>query len=124
MSKFKVLLFCFSLLIAVTSCGLNGPTEGLNQIQARGKTIFDQYCAACHDSQGENIIVGPPLSHIASSGGERVVGINAETYIRQSLIEPDAYFVEGFDDLMPKTFNDILAQEEIDALIEFLLTLK
>ena len=118
------MFFCFSLLIVLTSCGLNGPTEGLNPIQTRGKTIFNQYCAACHDNQGDIIIVGPPLSHIATSGGDRVAGINAETYIRQSLLEPDAFFVDGFDDLMPKTFNDILAQEEIDSLIEFLLTLK
>ncbi len=124
MSKFKVFIFYVGLLIVLSSCGLNGPTEGLNPIQTRGLTIFNQYCAACHDNQGDTIIVGPPLSHIATFGGDRVSGKNAETYIRQSLIEPDAYFVDGFDDLMPKTFNDILAQEEIESLIEYLLTLK
>ena len=124
MKNIKHLLMVLTIIIIASACGLNGPEKDLDPAQARGKSLFTQYCAACHDDTGDSIIVGPSLTHIATTGGTRTAGIDAATYIEQSLLDPDAYFVEGFDDLMPKTFNNMLAEEEIDSLISYLLSLK
>lgn len=77
--------------------------------------LFVQWCSRCHNINGMNAVC-PDLSTI----GQR----QTEAYIRQSIVEPNAYIVPGFPkDVMPK-FSLILKPEEIDALVAYLLTLK
>jgi len=47
-----------------------------------------------------------------------------EAYIRESILEPEAYTVEGYSPLMPKTYAASLDEEELAALVDYLLTLK
>lgn len=49
--------------------------------------------------------------------------MDARAYIEQFILDPAAYVVPGFDDLMPKTWGRVLNSEELDALIAFLFTL-
>jgi hypothetical protein len=70
------------------------------------------------------VIVGPSLGGIASTAGSRVEGLDAQQYIEQSLLTPDAYVVEGYTDLMPKDFGRKLSGEELDAVVSYLLTLE
>ena len=48
--------------------------------------------------------------------------MSAEEYLRESIVDPAAYSVEGFADSMPKGLRILLSEEDIDNLVAFLLT--
>jgi cytochrome c len=97
----------------------------LNNLQVRGQREFESTCSRCHSRLEGEVVVGPSLNGIASHAGERVDGLDAEAYIRQSIAEPNAYVVEGFQEgLMPAALADELEPDEIDAIVAYLLTLK
>ena len=81
-------------------------------------------CAACHaiDSlPGAAGAIGPNLTPIGAKG---------EAYIRESIVDPNAVIAEECPTdpcqpgLMPQTFGQSLSQEELDALVAYLLTLR
>lgn len=83
-----------------------------------------RHCGYCHKLTeiGSGIV---PLIGIATVAGERVEGMSAEAYIRQSILEPRAYTVEGYNpDAMPEVYGIIMSEEEIDDLVAFLMTQK
>jgi nitric oxide reductase subunit C len=102
-----------------TAAGAEG-----NPILELGRTIFSQRCASCHSISPNVTIVGPSLAGIPSRAAERVAGQSADAYIRNSILNPSAYVVEGFPDVMQKNFADVVSSREIDALITFLMTLE
>lgn len=121
MVKSKLILFALSAFLA--ACATEGaPT--LTQQENQGFQLFTVYCAACHSTVGDAIIVGPSLAGVATRAETRVAGLDARAYLEQSILDPSAYLNEGFADLMPKTWGDVLSDEELDALIAFLFTLK
>ena len=91
-------------------------------------------CASCHAIEGVSQgVLGPDLSNIASAAGGRIDGYSAEEYIRESIVEPDAYTAgtaDGLDQdyqqgLMSATMAGItLTDEDVDALVEYLLQLQ
>lgn len=82
-------------------------------------------CRICHSLQPGVVIVGPSLAGIATRAATRVPGMSAEEYIRQSILEPDAYVVPGFPaGQMVQNLGEILTPEQIDDLVAFLMTLK
>ena len=91
--------------------------------------MFDSRAAACnvcHSVEpGDDDDVGPSLAGIATFGGDRVEGLNAEQYIRQSILLPDQYVVPGYPpgQMLP-IYREQLSAEELDALIAYLLTLE
>jgi len=101
-----------------------------------GLALFTQKggCTACHTVEGVSQgILGPDLTGIASIAGSRVDGQSAEEYLRISIADPDAYTVGAADGLsqdyqaglMMATLAGInLTDEEIDTLVEYLLTLR
>lgn len=96
---------------------------------AAGKALFAQSviganpgCITCHSLEAGKTLVGPSVAGIASRAGSTVSGQSAEQYLRQSIVEPDAYVVKGFaKGLMPKP---TLTEQQIGDLIAYLLTLK
>jgi hypothetical protein len=71
------------------------------------------------------ILVGPSLADIGSQADKRVSGLSAQEYLRQSIVDPNAYTLEGFAaNVMPMVWSDELTEEQVDDLIAFLLTLK
>ena len=79
-------------------------------------------CRECH-SFGDASPFAPSVQVIKDNAGQRVEGMSAEEYLRESIVDPSAYVAEGeFDNLMPKVYGEILTEEEIDHLIAFLLT--
>jgi mono/diheme cytochrome c family protein len=119
-------LIALAAIMALSACGpsQSTPDDTLSPEEAKGKQLFTQYCAACHDTANDLVVVGPSLVGIASHADEREPGKDASTYLVESITNPDAYIVQEFDDLMPKTFAKTLTEEEIDSLVAFLLTLK
>lgn len=98
---------------------------------ARGQAIFENggaheafepsyYCVHCHSLDGSDGY-GPTLQGIALAAGERVPGLTAGEYIRQSIMEPDAYVVEGYDS-MGRILSKLLSEQEVNDLVAYLLT--
>lgn len=82
-------------------------------------------CITCHSLEPGTVIVGPSMAGIASRAESRVSGLSAGDYIRQSILEPDAYVVEGFDPgVMVQVWEEELTDEQIDSLVSYLLTLQ
>jgi mono/diheme cytochrome c family protein len=98
--------------------------EELDDPVARGLTLYNNSgCGGCHTIDGlSGGTVGPVLTNIASVAETRVEGLSADEYLRQSILEPSAYLVEGYDDLMLKSFGESLSQTDLDDLIAFLLS--
>jgi cytochrome c len=65
------------------------------------------------------------LANIGAEAGGMGSGLSAEEYLRQSIVEPDAYVVEGFGQgLMPAGYGDALTAQQLDDLVVYLLSLK
>ncbi len=97
--------------------------EDLDDPLARGLALYNASgCAGCHAITGISVgAVGPDLTTIGTTAAARVEGYTAEEYIRESIINPSAYIVEGYDDLMLKTFVETISEGELDDLVAFLL---
>jgi hypothetical protein len=50
--------------------------------------------------------------------------MEAREYLRESIVDPSAHLVDGYNDLMPPNFDQVLTPAEVDSLIDFLLTLQ
>ena len=92
------------------------------------KLFAEKGCSACHSIDGSPK-VGPTLQGVF---GHRVTVLTGskerqitadEAYLRKSLIDPSADVVKGFPPIMPPQ-KGILTDAEIDALIEYLETLR
>lgn len=82
-------------------------------------------CRICHSLDPGVTLVGPSFAGVATRAAERVPGVGAEDYLRESILDPDAYVVEGFPaGQMVPTYLDILDEEDVDNLVAFLLTLE
>jgi mono/diheme cytochrome c family protein len=101
------------------------PPPGL----AEGAAVFEDRglggCDVCHTTAGGRNGVGPSLSGVADRAETRVPGLTAEEYLRQSILDPDAYVVDGFPagQMLPM-YGERLSQGQIDALVEYLLSLR
>jgi mono/diheme cytochrome c family protein len=85
-----------------------------------GETVFlTKGCTGCHSRAGVSEgFIGPDLTVLADRAGDRVEGLSAEEYVRQSVIDPPAYIVPGYESAMPVLPIDT---QEMDALVEYLL---
>jgi cytochrome c2 len=87
-----------------------------------GKAVLESAeagCLTCH-ALGREGLRAPNLAGIGSQAATRIPGKSAEDYIRESLVEPCAYVVEGYDCIMPQTLLQTLGPAKITALIAFL----
>lgn len=81
-------------------------------------------CSVCHSLDPGIELVGPSLAGIGVEAASRVAGVSAEEYLRESIVEPDAYVVDGYPSgQMLGIYEETLTDEEIDALVSFMLTL-
>jgi hypothetical protein len=89
---------------------------------AEGKGL----CRTCHTiGQSGGALRFPDLAGVAGRAGERVPGLSALDYFAQSLYEPDAFVVPGFNPGMP-TINRPpigLTDQEILCVIAYLESL-
>jgi hypothetical protein len=54
--------------------------------------------------------------------GTRIEGMAPADYLHQSIMEPSAFVVEGYPDVMPHTYGETLTEQQISDLIAYLLT--
>ena len=66
--------------------------------------------------------IGPSLIGLSERAGDRIPGLSAAEYVEQSIRHPQAFTAPGYEmsaGAMP-TFS--LTDEEVESLVEFLLT--
>ena len=87
-----------------------------------GAAVFAQNgCASCHalEEASATGTTGPSLDELPEEA-ERA-GKPLEDFIRESIVEPDAYVEDGYPaGVMPKTYAS-LPEEQIDALVQYLV---
>lgn len=99
--------------------------EGLSPEEGGQKVIEMKGCKQCHSIDGTTG-VGPSFKGIygadrpLASGGSKKADDN---YIRTSILDPKADVVQGFNPVMP-TFKGKIKDEEIDAIIAYLKSIK
>ncbi len=118
-----------ALVLIVSACG--GGSAPVTGLAADGQALFDQRvlgenagCVTCHSLRPDVVLVGPSLARIGVDAASREPGVPADDYIRRSITNPDGYVLSGFDaGRMPQDWAEQLTPTEIDAIVEFLLTL-
>lgn len=111
----------------VTLEQLATPTPSAEELAdplARGRQVYlDNGCGGCHTIEGLSAgTVGPNLTEIGLIAATRIEGLSAAEYIRESILIPNSYIVEGYpENVMPDTFGETLGEQQIDDLETFLL---
>ena len=104
--------------------------EAKAALVALGSQIFNAgengapACVSCHSLDPNNQTVAPSLVGLASRAASRVSGLNAEDYVRQSIMTPNAFIVPGYSSgLMYPNYAQKLTPDQIDGLIAYVLGL-
>ncbi len=101
------------------------PAAGVGDA-ANGEILFHDptnLCSTCHNADTDATLVGPGMLGVGERAATRVEGMSAYDYLHQSIVEPDAFTVEGFTPgLMPATFSMSLTEDQINDIIAYLLT--
>jgi len=97
-------------------------SAGLAQAKTGDQIFTAAGCAGCHTfgPAGSTGTIGPSLDDLKSAAGNREPGKSAEDYIRESISDPGAFLVEGYNNAMP-SFQGRLTDQQIQALIDYLL---
>ncbi len=142
MKRFLIGLICLTPLLA--SCVIFWDTfTPITQMPAptvatgdagRGEILFSDMgggvvsCIACHAVQTGGLFrpgrtIGPTLADISQQASERIANLSAEEYIRQSILDPGSYVVEGYENLMFANYGQFLSEEDLLDLIAYLFSL-
>lgn len=94
-------------------------------------------CGTCHQVKAGINQPGPSLAGIATRASQRIKSSDykgkakdAKAYIRESIMDPNAYLVPGpgyeasGKSLMPTTYAQTLKPEQVDQIVNYLMTLK
>ncbi len=125
-----------AVLLVVAACGdgqadttaqtaaVGDPERG-RQIWEDGGDVLSGPCSNCHSLDGSEepgeSRRAPTFQGISERAGDRVPGLSAEEYLRESIVDPAAYIVEGYLGIM-QSYKFLLSEEDIDNLIAFILT--
>lgn len=141
LKKLMFIVACCTSLLLLVSCGGSGGGGASNQESpvatpvgdaANGEKLFTSAtigsapgCITCHSLEPDVVIVGPSQAGLATRAATRVQGETAEEYIRNSILNPDAYIVEGFSPgMMYQNYKTDLTPTQLDDIVAFALTLK
>jgi cytochrome c oxidase subunit II len=94
---------------------------------ATGATLyFEQGCRGCHSTDGSRL-VGPTFQGLFGTQRPLTDGttvIADEGYLRTAILDPGAQVVQGFDNIMPGSYADLLREAQVDALIAYIESLR
>ena len=84
-----------------------------------GESIFTTAgCGGCHafEPAGTDAQVGPALDAIDAGDA------SVEDFVREAIVDPNADVAEGYQpDVMPATYESSLTDEQLDALVQYLV---
>ncbi len=80
-------------------------------------------CTTCHRTDSDERLVGPGLKTVGIRAQTRVPGMSASQYIHTSIVNPSAYVVDGFPDIMPKNWGKVFTEAQLDDLVAYLVSL-
>ncbi|MBZ0279216.1 MAG: c-type cytochrome [Anaerolineae bacterium] len=128
-------LVIFSLLAALLAACGGAPLYASEPIPTlmpgdaeRGTALFTQSvngapsCSMCH-SLDESTLVGPGLKGYAVRAAAHAGESTVEEYTHISIVQPNAYLVNGFGNIMFAQYKQLLSPQEIADLVAYLLTL-
>lgn len=75
-------------------------------------------CGGCHafEPAGTDAQVGPGLDAVDAGGAP------LEEYLREAIVDPNATLTQGYQgDVMPNTYDKSLSDEQLDALVQYLV---
>ena len=81
-----------------------------------GAPVFaNNQCSGCHTlkAAGASGTTGPDL--------DQVVPRMSAAEVRKSIVDPSAKIAQGYADVMPKNFGEVISPSELNALVKFLL---
>jgi nitric oxide reductase subunit C len=121
--------------------GVREPGAASDDPIAQGESLFRSSppaCFTCHSASPGVVLAGPPVAGMARRAAEVVESgkytgsaTNAEEYIRESILEPHAHITEGPDfyavngrSIMPDNYGESLTPEQIDHLVDYLMSLR
>ncbi len=94
---------------------------------ARGKRTAELAgCVACHSTDGKRI-VGPTWLGLYGKEEALADGTTVtadDDYLIESILDPGASLVDGFDNVMPATFADSLSDEDVADLVAYIRSLE
>lgn len=125
--KKSISILILLVIFAITACSSGAPilpTPTPDPLIVQGQQVFTMRCATCHALVPDTIIIGPSLAGVAIRAETRVDGQTAEEYLQLSILRPGDYVVEGFNNIMITNLAKELTNEDMNALMAFLLTLK
>ncbi len=82
-------------------------------------------CKACHQTEAspQPNRTAPNLADVGERASSRLEGFAAQEYIMTSILNPSAYVVEGYSDIMYPNYAEHFSSEDLANLIAYLLTL-
>jgi nitric oxide reductase subunit C len=139
MKALRMVLLVCAITMPTTTGGTSVTAAAAGGNAANGAQLFAKLpCVSCHDVVGKwpGGDVCPNLGNIATEAarivrtpGYRGKARDAAGYIRESIVDPNAYLVPGPNyrtadgqSVMPKDFAQTLTRAQIDDLVAFLLT--
>jgi len=120
---FRILAVMAMLSLAACSADQKGDSNA-------GEKLYNTFlntkprshtCANCHSLDGTERYA-PTFKGLSERAAERIEGMTAEEYLRQSIVDPEALVVGEFLLPMPLDYADLLTEEQISDLIAFILT--
>lgn len=127
-------LLAIPAVLVVAACAPGGAPAGVpatgggtaGSVDA-GRALFtSKGCVACHTTTGvpgATGQVGPKLDGIGTAAANRKPGTSAEAYLRESIMDPQAFIAPGFSAPSPMP-TGLATGKELDDLVAFLLAQK
>lgn len=96
------------------------PTRGELLFNGQGNLFA---CAACHGVFEGQVTTCPNVTGLSTRAAERIPGYTAEKYIRESIVSPNAYVVEGYTaGVMPQNYAETMTTQQLADILAFLMT--
>lgn len=78
-------------------------------------------CSGCHSQKKDERLVGPSFYNLWDVAATRVPGLTAKEYLYQSIVDPNAYVVEGYQaGLMQQNYAALLSPQQMADILAWI----